>query len=70
MIPIVETQSFTAQNQKIDRRQTRTVGWREARLCLARQTGSSQPIFGVTLGSVDAAGEQLADSAIRALCRH
>ena len=66
MIPIVETQSLTAQNQKIDRRQTRTVGWREARLCLARQKGSSQPIFGVTLGSVDVAGEQLADSAIRA----
>ncbi len=66
MIPIVETQSLTAKTEKIDRRKTRTVGWREARLCLARQTGSSQPIFGVTLGSVDAAGEQLADSAIRA----
>lgn len=66
MIPIVETQSLTAQTKKIDRRKTRTVSWREARLCLARQKGSSQPIFGVTLGSVDAAGEQLADSAIRA----
>ena len=33
---------------------------------MARQKDSSQPIFGVTLGSVDAAGEQLADSAIRA----
>ena len=66
MIPIVETQSLTAKNQKIDRRQTRTVSWREARLCLARQTGSSQPTFGVTLGSVDAAGDQLAHSAIRA----
>jgi hypothetical protein len=66
MIPIVETQSLTAKTEKIDRRKTRTVSWREARLCLARQKGSSQPIFGVTLGSVDAAGEQLADSAIRA----
>jgi len=66
MIPIVETESTTAQNQKIDRRKTRTVGWREARLCLARQTGLSQPIFGVTLGSVDDAGDQLAHSAIRA----
>ncbi len=66
MIPIVETESLTAKNQKIDRRKTRTVSWREVRLCLARQKGSSQPIFGVTLGSVDAAGDQLADSAIRA----
>jgi len=33
---------------------------------LARQTGLSQPIFGVTLGSVDDAGDQLAHSAIRA----
>ena len=47
MIPIVETQSLTAKTQKIDRRKTRKVGWREARLCLARQKGSSQPIFGV-----------------------
>ena len=66
MIPIVETESTTAQDQKIDRRKTRTVAWREARLCLAREKDSSQPTFGVTLGSVDVAGEQLLDIAIRA----
>ncbi len=44
MIPIVETESTTPQNQKIDRRKTRTVSWREASLSLARQKGSSQPI--------------------------
>ena len=66
MIPIVETQSTTAKTEKIDRRKTRTVGWREARLCLARVQGSSQPTFGVTLSTVDEAGNQLADSAIRA----
>ena len=66
MIPIVETQSLSTKTQKIDRRKTRTVSWREARLCLAREKSSSQPSFGATLGSVDAAGEQLADSAIRA----
>ncbi len=66
MIPIVKTEATTAQDQKIDRRKTRTVAWREARLCLAREKDSSQPIFGVTLGSVDAAGEQLLDIAIRA----
>ncbi len=62
----METESTTTQDQKIDRRKTRTVAWREVRLCLAREKGSSQPTFGVTLGSVDAAGEQLADIAIRA----
>ncbi len=66
MIPIVSTESTTTPDQKIDRRKTRTVGWREARLCLARDSGSSQPTFGVTLGSVDAAVKQLADIAIRA----
>ena len=66
MIPIVETQSATAKTEKIDRRKTRTVCWREARLCLARGQDSSQPTFGVTLGSVDQAGNQLAHSAIRA----
>ena len=62
----METESTTTPDQKIDRRKTRTVGWREARLCLARDSGSSQPTFGVTLGSVDAAVKQLADIAIRA----
>lgn len=66
MIPIVETESTTSGDQKIDRRKTRRVAWREARLCLAREKGSSQPTFGVTLGSVDEVGEQLADVAIRA----
>ena len=66
MIPIVETQSTTAKTQKIDRRKTRTVCWREARLCLARSHDSSQPTFGVTLGRVDEAGNQLAHTAIRA----
>lgn len=66
MIPIVETQLTTAKAQKIDRRKTRTVSWREARLCLARGQDSSQPTFGATLGTVDEAGDQLASGAIRA----
>ena len=66
MIPIVQTQFPSGDNQKIDRRQTRSVSWREARLCLAREKDSSQPIFGVTLGTVDEAGAQLADISIRA----
>ena len=48
MIPIVQTQSLRGENQKIDRRKTRTVSWLEARLCLAREKDSSEPIFGAT----------------------
>ena len=70
MIPIVQTQSLSDENQKIDRRKTRRVSWREARLCLTRKKDSSEPTFGVTLGSVDEAGEQLADIAIRAGIGH
>ncbi len=62
----METESTSPQDKKIARRKTRTVSWREARLCLACEKGSSQPTFGVTLGNVDQAGEQLADIAIRA----
>lgn len=65
MIPIVETKSVSEQNQKIDRRKTRKVSWREARLCLAHQKKSSQLTFGATLGNVDEAGEELLDIAIQ-----
>ncbi len=65
MIPIVETRLPTAAPEKLDRRKTRTVGWREARLCLARPHGCVKPIFGATLGTVDEAGNQLINSAIR-----
>lgn len=48
-----------------DRRKTRTVGWQEARLVLARVPGSVTPRWGATMGSVDQAGDQLTDCVIR-----
>jgi hypothetical protein len=67
MIPIVETTpSEGAHDEKIDRRTTRKLGWKEARLGLARSPKQTLPIFGSTLGGVDEAGAQLLHSAIRA----
>ena len=48
-----------------DRRKTRSVGWQEARLVLARVPGSVTPRWGATMGSVDQAGDQLRDCVIR-----
>ena len=60
MIPIVET------GQPPDGRKNRRLGWQEARLCLARRSGSVTPRFGATLGNPEEAGQQLADCVIRA----
>lgn len=51
MIPTVKTSA-----RGLDRRTTRQVFWREARLCLAREKGSRSPVYGVTLGGPQAAG--------------
>ena len=66
MVPVVETAEPIAGEPPIDRRKTRTLMWKEARLGLAHQPGSVTPIFGATMGTVDEAGEQLWRSAIRA----
>ena len=65
MIPIVTTQSATVEAEPVDRRTTRQIGWREARLGLCRTPKQQTPIFGATLGTTDEAGEQLLASAIR-----
>lgn len=66
MIPIVTTQAATGQGEWVDRRSTRQIGWQEARLGLSRTPQQVHSIFGATLGTTDAAGEQLVASAIRA----
>jgi hypothetical protein len=66
MLPVVETAETGAQEAPIDRRKTRQVGWKEARLALAHPPGSVTPICGATLGSVEAAGERLAICALEA----
>src|SRR5436305_4941529 len=39
-----------------DRRKGKKVYWREARLCCARSLDAVEPLYGVTLGSVELAG--------------
>jgi hypothetical protein len=62
MLPVVET----AEPGAPDRRKTREVSWKEARLALAHAPGSVTPIFGATLGSAEEAGERLAVCALQA----
>ena len=66
MIPKVEIAALPEGGAKVDRRKTRTVGWKEARLCLVHEPGSVTPVFGATLGTVDEAGEQMLNCAIHA----
>ena len=55
MIPVIQTGS-EAQG---DRRKTRTLKWREARLALVRREGEIEPVFAVTLGDPAATGHLL-----------
>jgi hypothetical protein len=55
MIPKVEVD----EQGEGDRRKTRKTGWKEARLSLAYSTESTQPVFAVTTGTSERAGEQL-----------
>ena len=66
MIPIVDTTPSETDTQTVDRRKTRKLCWKEARLAVAQDPKKPMTIFGATLGSVDEAGAQLLDSAIRA----
>lgn len=65
MVPIVETEIETNTNKskptkgKIDKRKTRRYIYSEARLSLAHEKGSVNPVFAGTFGSVDKAGKQL-----------
>jgi hypothetical protein len=66
MIPLVDTAAPTAEAGGRDRRKTRQVRWKEARLSLAHAQGAVTPTFAATLGEPDAVGDQLLDCAIRA----
>ena len=67
MIPIVTTDTIPSSNQPIDRRKTREVGWKEARLSLARPLGSVETVYEtMLLGDVDDAGDRMAHCAITA----
>ncbi len=66
MLPVVEVAEPVAGAAPGDRRKTRKVGWKEARLALAHAPGSVTPIFGATMGSVEEAGDRLAVCALEA----
>jgi len=66
MLPVVEVAEPVAGEAPVDRRKTRQVNWKEARLALAHEPGSVTPIFGATLGSVEEGGERLAVCALEA----
>lgn len=65
LLPIVETTAgVTEEGNPIDRRQTRQISFKEARLALVRASDEEQPHFGSTFGGVNEAGAQLLNSAI------
>jgi hypothetical protein len=64
MLPVVETAEPS--ETSIDRRKTRKLSWKEARLCLAHTPGSVTPVFAATTGSVEEAGQQWLQCAIAA----
>ena len=67
MIPIVRTDNIPSGDIPIDRRKTRQVFWKEARLALARPLGSVETVYEATfLGDVDDAGDRLAHCAVKA----
>ena len=67
MVPVVETaEAAKKEEERIDRRKTRKLDWREVRLCLVHQPGSVTPFFGATTESVDKTGERLWECSIEA----
>ncbi len=67
MIPIVTTTASDSDDQPVDRRKTREVAWKEARLCLAKPKGSMDTVYGaIYLGGAEDAGNQMAHCAIKA----
>jgi hypothetical protein len=66
MLPVVEVAEPKPGEGPQDRRKTRQVSWKEARLALAHEAGSVTPIFGATMGGVEEARERLAVCALEA----
>lgn len=59
-IPIVETfDVIDEEGNCVDKRKTRTVGWKDSKLALAYPEKSLVPIFSATMGGPDEAGDHL-----------
>jgi hypothetical protein len=65
MIPLVSIEAATSDGPS-DGRRRRRLHWNEARLTLAHPLGNVTPVFGVTVGGPDVAGDQMLNCAIRA----
>jgi hypothetical protein len=70
MVPRVDTAAPAGGDGPRDRRKTRQLSWTEARLCLVREPGAVTPRFGATMGTVEAAGDQLWECAVAAGLGH
>lgn len=67
MIPIITTDAIPSDDAPADRRKARQVGWKEARLALAKPLGSVEAVYeAIFLGDVDDAGNRMANCAIQA----
>ena len=66
MSPLVDTAAPAAGEAGRDRRKTRQVRWKEARLRFSPCPGVATPTFAATLGEPDAGRDSLLDCAIRA----
>ena len=66
MIPTVVTDGTPQQGKKVDRRKTRQVQWREARLSLAHQRDSKKVTYAANFKGVEETGQQLLDCVIKA----
>lgn len=65
MVPIVDTFDKTDNEKPVDKRKTRKVRWKEARLTLSHPKDTVNPIFGSTLGEPEEAGKHLFNCAAR-----
>ena len=65
-VPVVIIPEKSEKNSVKDRRKLRQVGWREARLSLARRPESIKARYRATMGGVDEAGKQLKDCFVEA----
>ena len=66
LVPIVTTEETTETEKTTDRRKSRSIAWKEARLCLAHPQGSCTPVFGGTIGTPQQIGSHLLHTAIEA----
>jgi Uncharacterised protein family (UPF0236) len=64
MVPIVETVPPKDKiKEKVDLRKHRTLVYKEARLALSHEFGSTTPVYAATMGDVHSAGKQLRSTA-------